>query len=178
MNNIERKLLSVTLTNVNIDLLEDIINSTPNPSLAVEILCGLYVAPSVPHYIWRKDILCTLTGYNKWEDKVEFTYEQNKTVYEYFPKAIVKSSINKDNYKALTCSYDEKDAVRLSILLDDIEIKRDSMSLANWQQYHTEKPYVSEGKKREIAAQNMYADAADKMNKVMEADNVYNIEKL
>jgi len=141
MNNIERKLLSVTLTNVNIDLLEEIINATPNPSVAVEIMCGLYVEPNVPQHILKDDVVRTLISFDKWNDNVSYSYEQKKTVYEYFPAGTKKEDVSVENYKSLVCGYSD-DAVRIGIVTGEVEIRKDNMRLEQWMKYHATKPYV------------------------------------
>lgn len=102
MNKIIEKLLTVTFPNVNIASLLEIVSATPNPEIATEILCGLYEEPKLPIKVQEtsgdKKVL-TFQSFDKWQDKVKYTYIKEKTISGYFPKGTVKEDITLENFK-------------------------------------------------------------------------------
>jgi len=103
MNKIISKLLSVQFPTVNSKSLMEIINVTPNPELATEILCGLYEEPKLPSEviggISYKNAVLTLLEYDKWSDKVKFSYTKEKTIGVKISKNTDTSLITLENYK-------------------------------------------------------------------------------
>ena len=102
MNKIIEKLLTVTFPTVEINNLLEIVSATPNPEMATEILCGLYEEPKLPikvqdNSVDKKEL--TLTSYDKWTDKVCYSYIKEKTINGYFPKGTIKEDITLDNFK-------------------------------------------------------------------------------
>ena len=53
----------------------EVINATPNPRVAAEILLGMYEEPTIPkQVITEGGTILTLVNYNKFTDKVEYSY--------------------------------------------------------------------------------------------------------
>jgi len=102
MNKIIEKLLTVTFPTVETNNLLEIVSATPNPELATEILCGLYQEPIFPVKVQEnsgdKKVL-TFCSYDKWTDKVYYSYIKEKTISGYFPKGTVVEDITLDNFK-------------------------------------------------------------------------------
>ena len=102
MNKIIEKLLTVTFPTVETNNLLEIVSATPNPELATEILCGLYQEPKFPSQVQEnsgdKRVL-TFCSYDKWADKVCYSYIKEKTISGYFPKGTVVEDITLDNFK-------------------------------------------------------------------------------
>jgi len=102
MNKIIEKLLTVSFPDVDINALLEIVNATPNPIIATEILCGLYEAPQLPLNVQEtngdKRIL-TRKSFDKWNDKIEYSYVKEKTISGYFPKGTIKEDITLENFK-------------------------------------------------------------------------------
>lgn len=102
MNKIIEKLLTVTFPNVDTNSLLEIVSATPNPELATEILCGLYEEPKLPTKVQetsgdKKEL--TFLSYDKWNDKVHYSYIREKTISGYFPKGTIKDDITLENFK-------------------------------------------------------------------------------
>ena len=102
MNKIIKALLEAKYPTANSDSLLEIINATPNPVLATEILCGLHVEVSLyPMSNLNKDRQeCRLLEYNKWTGEVKYEYSRYKTIGMYLPKELDTSVVTEDNWKA------------------------------------------------------------------------------
>lgn len=99
MTKIIEKLLTVIFPTVDVNNLLEIINATPNPEIATEIICGLYVEPSLPQKVQDKETReLTFKLYNKWNGKIEYTYKKDKVLSAYFPKNTVKEDITLENF--------------------------------------------------------------------------------
>ena len=103
MKKIISKLLSVQFPTVDLKSLTEIISATPNPELATEILCGLYEEPKLPSQVIGtssyKNAVLTLLDYDKWSDKVKFSYIKEKTITVRISKNTDTSLITLENYK-------------------------------------------------------------------------------
>ena len=133
MSKIISKLLSVQFPTVDSASLMEIINATPNPELATEILCGLYEQPIIPA-MTRKDSrhngeVLTLTKYDKWNDRVHYSYMREKTKSVRISDDADKSLITLENYKEFEVSsgYRYHD-----IPLGEKVLSNDYTSLDNW----------------------------------------------
>ena len=78
MNKIMQKLLEVTYPTINIQSLVEIVSATPNPEIATEMLCGLYVEPTInpqPKKGFRpNETNFTVLGYNKLTQEITYSY--------------------------------------------------------------------------------------------------------
>lgn len=103
MNKIISKLLSVQFPTVDLKSLMEIINATPNPELATEILCGLYEEPELPYKVIGsksyKNATLTRVKYDKWSNKVKFSYTKEKMLGVKISKTTDTSLITLENYK-------------------------------------------------------------------------------
>ena len=85
MNKIIQALLETKFPTLNIVNLLEVVGATPNPEVAVEILCGLYEEPKVEEF--GKDINSEVNrvflSYDKFNDKVTYSYNKraSKTIY-------------------------------------------------------------------------------------------------
>ena len=86
------------------DIME-VINGTPNPTVATEILLGLYEEPTFSYNHMINNRECTFEGFDKWTNQVSYSYLRNKQVRIYINKGTDKSLINKDNYKEFAVPY-------------------------------------------------------------------------
>jgi hypothetical protein len=134
MNNLERKLIELTFPTLNADALMEITSATPNGRVAIEILCGIYIEPVfVQDKLTSDDVARTFMSYDKWNEQITYKYQEEETVYEYFPKSVDKGSITLDNYKSLACNYNsEKDPYRHSIKTGVIKVKTNCCSVKDW----------------------------------------------
>ena len=136
MSKIISKLLSVQFPTVDLASLMEIINATPNPELATEILCGLYEQPVIPamtrtHNRHNGEVL-TLTKYDKWQDKVHYSYMREKTKSVRIANDTDTSLITLENYTEFEVSsgYRYHD-----IPLGEKVLTNDYTTLSSWLSY-------------------------------------------
>ncbi len=156
MNKIIEKLLSVQFPNITTDVLLQIINATPNPEVATEMLCGLYVEPVIKYKRVNdgKRIL-TFDLYDKWNEKVEFYYMTDTVRAAYFKRGVKLEEITMENFESLKADMNtpSDDKVYLNIPTGKQEKRSDRMTLESWNKL----PYEpTEGELRQREAQDLY----------------------
>lgn len=114
----------------------EVIEATPNQSLATEILCGLYeeATPSelsVPNR--HNERICTFVKYDKWKDSVSYTYPKDHTKGEYFLKSTPKESITMDNFDELTVPHNTPDNTYYHIKTGKTVLERGTSTLSEWE---------------------------------------------
>jgi hypothetical protein len=114
-----------------IDAVMEVINGTPNPQVATEILLGIYEEPlfADKHTISNRE--CKFESFDKWTNQVSHSYVKNKQVYIYIKKGTDKSLINKDNYKDFQVSYKDGDD-SCWVTLDELETVHNQCDASNW----------------------------------------------
>ena len=107
MNKVTALLLSMKFPELNINSLMEVINATPNPVIATEILCGIYEEPVFVNHQEKQDKnygVLTFKSFNKWSQQVSYSYVRNVTKSGYFAKDTKKSDITMDNFDSLVVS--------------------------------------------------------------------------
>ena len=143
MTNIEKALLSNVYPHVDIALLEEVINATPNTGVATEILCGIYKEPEVPQQVWNDDKTRTyiMDSFSKWTGNVSYHYFTPKRVSAYFPNSVKSETITEENYKSLSCPNGDDGVYHLWVSCPSImEKSTTSMELAKWMKLHAKCP--------------------------------------
>lgn len=140
MSKISQKLLAITFPTVDIDSLNEIVSATPNPELATEILCGLYEPPVLPKKVKEKTEdnprIMTLKSYDKWRDRVEYTYIREKTIEGYFPKGTDRSTINLDNIKELRQDWRSgQDMINIVLKTGETVVDNSYCTVSTWLNY-------------------------------------------
>ena len=139
MNKIIEKLLTVTFPTVEINNLLEIVSATPNPELATEILCGLYEEPKLPINVQdnsaeKKEL--TFSSYDKWTDRVCYSYIKEKTINGYFPKGTIKEDITLDNFKEKQVDWRSgQDQINISIKTGESIVDSSYCSSSDWLRY-------------------------------------------
>ncbi len=139
MNKIIEKLLTVTFPTVDVNSLLEVVTATPNPELATEILCGLYEEQVLPRVVQetsgdKKEL--TFKSYNKWDDKVHYSYIKEKTIHGYFPKGTVREEITLENFKEKEVSWKSgMDQVSFSLKTGETSVDTSYCSSTNWLGY-------------------------------------------
>lgn len=115
----------------------EVIEATPNPTIATEILLGIYEEPVIPHkrVIHKNDGELTFVSYDKWRDRVDYSYEVAETKNAYFPKSIDKSEITLENFDKLRVSYEEGVVHNVSIPTGKVLKRTSYVSLEAWNSY-------------------------------------------
>ena len=156
-----KALLAIKFANCDVEALCEIVNATPNPDVATEILCGLYEEPIIPEksilnmYLGNKDrnTECTFESYNKWDTRVTFRYLKIKTRSGYFPKEIDTNIITNDNFNELVVN--EKSVPTRYITIETGETYGDTSTcdLEDW----------LKGAKKVVATQEEIEDIKSKL---------------
>ena len=113
--------LSTKFNAEQIDTVIEVINATPNPPVAVEILLGLYEEPLFVSRRTVRDIEHIFQSFDKWSNQVSYTYTRNKKISIYINKGTDKSLINKDNYMDFKVPYKDGEVEYMVITLDETE---------------------------------------------------------
>jgi hypothetical protein len=140
MNKIIEKLLTVTFPTVEIANLLEIVSATPNPELATEILCGLYVEPILPEKVKENSggnpKTMTFKSYDKWTNRVDYSYIREKTIDGYFPKGTDRSTITLENIKELRQEYRSgQDMMNIVLKTGETVLDSSYCSLSTWLNY-------------------------------------------
>jgi hypothetical protein len=129
-----QELLKLKFPTVDINNLMEIINATPNPELATEIMCGIYCEPNVGSHTrvqHKNKGVCTFKSYDKWTNSLVYLYEEEATKGAYFPKDTLKKDINMDNFESMKVS-SGSDSVWLVIPTGEFRTLSNSMSYQDW----------------------------------------------
>ncbi len=134
MEKIIKALLEAKYPTVNVASLLEIVNATPRPALATEIICGLYEAPVVSTHAHIHDADCEYVRYDKWEDRVHFKYMKNKVISMYVTKGFDTSVITVDNYKEHRVEWSSRDTTEsFNLPTGEMIEETSSTSLENWE---------------------------------------------
>lgn len=151
-----QELLKMKFPSVDTNSLMEIISATPNPEVATEIMCGIYVEPNVGSHtrVQHKNYgVCTFVSYDKWNCYINYSYESEVTKGGYFPKETEKEDITMENFDKLKVS-SSADSVWLIIPTGKMMTNTGTMPFVSWM----ELPYVpTETEIKIINSQNIYA---------------------
>ena len=130
-----QKLLEVTYPAINTESLLEIVGATPNPEIATEILCGLYVEPTIVHkmVMSEREGILTFTSFDKWNNRVNYSYLQKDTKSTYFPKGTKVSDVTMENFDRLKVSSSHEEAVYLNIPTGTVSKRTSYTSLEGWE---------------------------------------------
>lgn len=130
-----QKLLEVTYPAINTESLLEIVGATPNPEIATEILCGLYVEPAIEHkmVVSEREGVLTFMSFDKWNNRVNYSYLQKDTKSTYFPKGTKVSDVTMENFDSLKVSSSSVDAVYLNIPTGTVSTRTSYTSLEGWE---------------------------------------------
>lgn len=130
-----QKLLEVTYPAINTESLLEIVGATPNPEIATEILCGLYVEPTIIHkmVVSEREGVLTFMSFDKWNNRVNYSYLQKDTKTSYFPKGTKVSDVTMENFDSLKVSSSSVDAVYLNIPTGTVSKRTSYTSLEGWE---------------------------------------------
>jgi hypothetical protein len=133
MEKIIKALLEAKYPTVDVASLLEIVNATPNASLATEIICGLYEPPIVSFNSVMNNAECQYVRYDKWEDRVHYKYMKNKMISMYVTKGFDTSVITVDNYKEHQVAWSSRDTESFYLTTDEMVEESSSTHLENWQ---------------------------------------------
>ena len=106
MTNIQKALLSTVYPDLDIVLLQDIIDATPDPEMATEVLCGIYLEPKIPEVVLDKTSFaspteCTFISFNKWTKEITYRHHLMDYMRGFFKNEVDKDVINHENFDEL-----------------------------------------------------------------------------
>jgi hypothetical protein len=149
------ELLKMKFPTVDTASLMEIIAATPNPEIATEIMCGIYVEPNVGSHKRVQNtnkLLCVFISYNKWINKIEYTYQEKRTRGGYFAKGTKVEDVTIDTFDSLQVKSSD-DATYLYIPTGEFRTVNSTMSFEDWMNL----PYVpTEAEEKMLASQNIY----------------------
>lgn len=131
---LQHKLLSLAFPQMEVNNLLEIISATPNPNTAMEILLGMYEEPEIgeckDESILKKDP--KFLSFNKWTNKIEYSYVEEIKKSAYFPKDIDTKTITLENYKSLECEWESGKTISHSIPTGEFRTREDYCNLNDW----------------------------------------------
>ena len=157
MEKIITKLLEVSYPSINTSILLEIVQATPNPQIATEMLCGLYSEPEIVNtrvMSTNSEGVLTFKSYDKWQDKVYYSYKKEETKSGYFPKSLRKEDVTMENFDSLKCQWKDGETHTLYIPTGKMEERESYMSLSSWERL---KYVPTEGEIRQREFENMYS---------------------
>lgn len=113
--------------------LQEVINATPNPTMATEILLGVYEKPKVPSKVKTKEgVVRILKEVNLWAERVTFKYLKNKRIGAYYPKEVEEKQLNDMNWEGLKCSSSTEGSKYLYFTSKEMEEREEECNLQHW----------------------------------------------
>ena len=134
MTKIIKALIEKSFPQSNVEAILEVINATPKPEIAAEVLCGLYEAPIIEKRAVSLSGYgpCIFISYDKWTDEVKFSYIHKKTKGGYFSKDIDPATITMDNFKELALNRNGDDTIWLEILTGETTVRTSTKLLEYW----------------------------------------------
>ena len=109
----------------------EVINATPNPTMATEILLGIYEEPEIPETTVYRDTVRTLKSVDYWLDQVNYTYEVAETKGFYIHEDTDKDQVTIENYEQFMIDRTQN-AVWISIPTGKTSISSSWCSIDSW----------------------------------------------
>lgn len=133
MENIAKELLKLKFPNVSLFALTEVIEATPNPKLAIEILCGIDEEVIVPPMVESDNgKVFSLLKFDKWTNTVEYSYLQDKVKYGWVPPTVKDEDINLENFDSLKCGMSTKDSRYFELPTGKTVFTTYTMDLKSW----------------------------------------------
>jgi hypothetical protein len=129
-----KALLELKFPGTNVEAIMDVISATPNPELATEILCGLYEEKVVENtrVQHKNEGVLTFVSYDKWSDRIRYSYEEVQTKGGYFPKGTKKEDISLETFESMNCRSSTPDCEYIYIPTGVIANEKSYMSFESW----------------------------------------------
>ena len=131
---LQHKLLTLAFPEMEVSNLLEIITATPNPDTAMEILLGMYEEPVIgtcgDKNLAEKDP--KFLSFNKWTNKVDYSYIEETKKSAYFPKDIDTSTITLENMDKLSCEWESSKTINFSLGTGKFQTRFDNCYLEKW----------------------------------------------
>jgi hypothetical protein len=116
----------------NVTEIMEIVNATPNPVMAVEILLGVWEKVEIPEIVRRHDIPRYMHNVNYWTDDVNYKYQEEETKHMYVDKDLDTSIITPENYEEYKKNYVEGDTKSFHLKTGVLKERTGSCSIGEW----------------------------------------------
>lgn len=114
----------------------EIVNATENPEVGLKMLLGIYEQPYIAQYVDHPEKkLLTFKEYDKFKDRVSYTYVRRKQTGIYVNKNADESLINADNYREYVETYNRDTVKHILVTLKEWEIVDDYCHYDTWIKY-------------------------------------------
>lgn len=141
MNKITKLALGLSYPQDKISALLEIVNATPNPTMATEILLGVYEKPKLPSKVKTKEgQIRVMKSTDYWTESVSYNYLQNKRIGAYYPKEVNEKQLNDNNWESLKCSSNNENCHYLYFTSNEKEERQAECSFEQWLSYENIAP--------------------------------------
>ncbi len=124
--------------------LQNVISATPNPTMATEILLGVYEKPVIPNKVKdSKGVVRLLKSKDDWKEEVNYTFLQPKRIGNYYPKGTLEKDLNDDNYESLKSKSSDDDTTYLYFNSKTMEERTGSCAYSDWLAFENLQPKQS-----------------------------------
>lgn len=141
MKTIERVALATMFKEEQLDSIMEVVGYTPNPTIAIEKLLGIYVQPEFraiglksKNGKSQEQIELTLESVDYWQEQVYYSYMHQPQRGVYIHKDVDETLVNADNYKEYELQY-EDDVKYIYINFGDMVVRKDVCSFREWSEY-------------------------------------------
>jgi hypothetical protein len=131
------KIIEVALTGKfgaeTVPSLMEVINITPNPEMATEILLGIYEQPKIPSTVVNEQGLeKTVVHIDYWGMRVTYSYQEEVRQHIYVDQDCDTSVITLENYKEFERDYGSGNIKSFRIPTGEIRTRQDSCEFGDW----------------------------------------------
>jgi hypothetical protein len=133
MNKITKLALGLSYPQDKISALLEIINATPNPVMATEILLGVHEKVVLPSKVKASNgNIRVLKEANEWKDTVSYGYLKPKRIGSYYPKGTDAKLLNDSNWEKLKAKSSDENTEYLYFNSEIMEEQINSCSFKEW----------------------------------------------
>jgi hypothetical protein len=133
MNKITKLALGLSYPQDKISALLEIVNATPNPVMATEILLGVHEKVKLASKVKASNgNIRVLKEANEWTDTVSYGYLKPKRIGSYYPKGTDAKLLNDSNWEKLKAKSSDENTEYLYFNSEIMEEQTSSCSFKEW----------------------------------------------
>ena len=133
MNKITKLALGLSYPQDKISALLEIINATPNPVMATEILLGVHEKVKLASKVKASNgNIRVLKEANEWTDTVSYGYLKPKRIGSYYPKGTDAKTLNDNNWEKLKAKSSDENTEYLYFNSEIMEEQTSSCPFKEW----------------------------------------------
>ena len=137
-NPIYKLALSNAFPDKDVNSLLEVCYNTPKVEIAIEMLLGIYELPQLKEIVVnsKNGRILTMTNVDKFENRVNCSYQKNKTETFYFEKGIDVETLNHENYLEFKQTYSSnKELISHTITFPEMVTGYDYFSIKEWMSF-------------------------------------------